>query len=170
VGLGRIGSEVARLSQSFGMRVAYTGRSGPAGGPYEWLPFDELLGRADVVSLHCPLTPETRHLIGRDELRLMRSDAYLVNTARGPVVDEEALAEALAAGVIAGAALDVFEQEPDLFPDLLELDNVVLAPHLGSATVETRKAMGMLCVSALRSVLVENRCPANAVNPEAWAS
>jgi len=170
VGLGRIGSEVARLAQSFGMRVAYTSRSGPADGPYEWLPFDELLSRADVVSLHCPLTPETRHLIGRDELRLMRSDAYLVNTTRGPVVDEEALAEALAAGVIAGAALDVFEREPEVLPGLLGLENVVLAPHLGSATVETREAMGMLCASALRSVLVENRCPANAVNPEAWIS
>jgi glyoxylate reductase len=169
VGLGRIGSEVARLAEAFGMRVAYTSRTASAGSRYEWLPFDELLSRADVVSLHCPLTPETRHLIGRDELRLMRRGAYLVNTTRGPVVDEEALAEALAAGAIAGAALDVFEREPEVLPALLALENVVLAPHLGSATVETREAMGMLCLSALRSLLVESRCPANAVNPDAFA-
>jgi glyoxylate reductase len=168
VGLGRIGMEVARLAEAFGMRVVYTSRNGPSGVAYEWLPLEELLARADVVSLHCPLTPETRHLIGRDELRAMRRDACLVNTTRGPVVDEEALAEALSAGEIAGAALDVFEREPEVHEALLGLENVVLAPHLGSATVETREAMGMLCVSALRAVLLDNRCPENAVNPEAW--
>ena len=168
VGLGRIGSEVARLADAFGMRVVYASRSGPKAVPYEWLQFDELIARADVVSLHCPLTQETRHLIGRDELRAMRPDAFLVNTTRGPVVDEAALADALASGEIAGAALDVFEREPEVYPGLLALENVVLAPHLGSATRETREAMGMLCVSALRAVLLEGRCPENALNPEVW--
>ena len=109
--------------------------------------------------------PDTRHLIGADELRSMRRDALLVNTTRGPVVDEDALVTALRAGEIAGAALDVFEHEPAVHPGLLELENVVLAPHLGSATRETREAMGMLCVEALRAVLVDGRCPENAVNP-----
>jgi lactate dehydrogenase-like 2-hydroxyacid dehydrogenase len=169
VGLGRIGAEVARLAEAFRMRVAYAGRSDPKRGvPWEHLPFDELLARADVVSLHCPLTPETYHLIGADELRSMRRDAYLVNTTRGPVVDEPALAEAVARGEIAGAALDVFEREPDVHEALLDLENVVLAPHLGSATLETREAMGLLCFSALRAGLLEGRCPDNAVNPEAW--
>ena len=171
VGLGRIGSEVARLAEAFGMRVAYTGQSGPKEGvAYEHRPFGELIQTADVVSLHCPLTPETRHLIGPAELRAMRRDAFLVNTTRGAVVDESGLVAALCAGEIAGAALDVFEREPEVHPGLFELENVVLAPHLGSATHETREAMGMLCVSALRAVLVESRCPENAVNPEAWRS
>lgn len=170
VGLGRIGAEVARLAEAFGMRVVYTSRSGQKDCPYEWLPFDELIERADVVSLHCPLTPETRHLIGRDALSRMRRDAVLVNTTRGPIVDEAALAEALVSGEIAGAALDVFEREPEVCERLLGLDKVVLAPHLGSATIETREAMGMLCVSALEAVLVEERCPENALNPEASAA
>jgi glyoxylate reductase len=170
VGLGRIGSEVARLAVAFGMQVVYTNRSGPVHAPYEWLPLPELLARADVVSLHAPLTAETRHLIGRAELQAMRPDAVLVNTTRGPVVDEAALVDALRAGEIAGAALDVYEREPQVDEGLLDLKNVVLTPHLGSATVETREAMGLLCVEALRAVLLENRCPPNAVNPEAWRS
>src|SRR5207249_1572603 len=103
---------------------------------------------------------------GPRELGLMRRDAYLVNTTRGPVVDEAALARSLERGDIAGAALDVFEREPEVTPALLELENVVLAPHLGSATAETREAMGMLCVEALVAVLLERRVPANALNPE----
>jgi glyoxylate reductase len=114
---------------------------------------DELLATADVVSLHCPLTPETRHLIDRDALRRMRPSAYLVNTARGPIVDEAALVDALAEGVIAGAALDVFEEEPEVHPGLVELDNVVLVPHLGSATVETRTAMADLAARNVVAVL-----------------
>jgi glyoxylate reductase len=168
VGLGRIGSAVAELATALGMRVAYASRSGPRDAPYAWLPLDELLAQADAVSLHVPLTPETRHLVGAAELRAMRRDAVLVNTARGPLVDEEALADALARGEIAAAALDVFEREPEVAAPLLELPNVVLSPHLGSATHETRKAMGMLCVEALTAVLLEERCPANAVNPDAW--
>jgi glyoxylate reductase len=171
VGLGRIGSEVARLADAFRMRVAYTRPSGAKeGATWPYVPFGELLATADVVTLHCPLTPETHHLIGPDELRSTRRDAVLVNTTRGPVVDETALVDALRAGEIAGAALDVFEREPEVHPGLLDLENVVLAPHLGSATEETREAMGMLCVSALAAVLLDGRCPDNALNPEAIRS
>jgi len=167
VGLGRIGSEVGRLGRELGMRVVYTAPGGSRPSPYEWLPLPELLDRSDVVSLHCPLLPETRHLIGREEIRAMRRDAFLVNTARGPIVDEDALVEGLGAGEIAGAALDVFEHEPAVHEGLLDLDNVVLTPHLGSATHETRRDMGMLCVSALKNVLLEDRVPENVVNPQA---
>jgi glyoxylate reductase len=164
VGLGRIGREVARLAEAFGMRVVHTRGS----GPYEELPLRQLLAEADVVSLHTPLTDETRHLIGPRELALMRPSAVLVNVARGPIVDEEALVEALEAGEIAGAALDVYEHEPEVTPALVELENVVLTPHLGSATVAAREAMGVLCAVALEAVLLENRLPENAVNPQAW--
>ncbi len=160
VGKGRIGAETARLAGCLGMEVVFTGRSGG-------LPLDELLARADAVSLHCPLTPETRHLIDAAALRAMRPTAVLVNTSRGPVVDEAALAAALREGVIAGAALDVYEAEPEVREELLSLENVVLAPHLGSATHEARAGMGMLCVAGLRAVLLEGRAPANALNPEA---
>jgi glyoxylate reductase len=141
VGFGRIGRAVAKLADAHGMTVLHS-------------PLDELLGDADIVSLHVALTPETHHLIGARELALMKSSAYLVNTSRGAVVDEAALARALAKRAIAGAALDVFEREPDIEKALLAMDNVILVPHLASATVEAREAMGMLCVEALRSVLV----------------
>ena len=117
----------------------------------------------DVLTLHCPLTAETRHLVDAAALARMKPTAVLVNAARGPIVDEEALARALREGVIAGAALDVFEREPEVTEALLELDNVVLVPHLGSATRATRESMGMLCVGALRAVLLEGERPANAV-------
>jgi glyoxylate reductase len=170
VGFGRIGREVARLGRLLGMSVAYTNRTGPVDTDLgEWLALDVLLAVSDIVTLHTPLTSETHHLIGRDELRAMRRETVLVNTARGALVDEAALVEALRAGEIAGAALDVFEDEPAVDPALLGLDNVVLTPHLGSATRETREAMGMLCVEALTAVLLESRCPQNAVNPEAWS-
>jgi glyoxylate reductase len=142
VGYGRIGQAVERLSVSHGMRVIHS------------LSLDELLGVADIVSLHVPLTDDTRHLIGDRELGLMKPTAYLVNTSRGPVVDEAALAGALAEGRIGGAALDVFEREPEVEAALLRLDNVVLVPHLASATHDAREAMGMLCVKALREVLL----------------
>lgn len=164
VGLGEIGGHVARLATAHGMEVVHTSRSDRPGLPYRRLPLDELLATSDVVSLHCPLSPETRHLIGPRELRLLQPHAVLVNTSRGPVVDEAALVEALRDGVIAGAALDVFEQEPLVHPGLLALENVVLVPHLGSATVAVREAMGLSCVAALRSVLLEGRLPANALN------
>jgi glyoxylate reductase len=163
VGLGRIGREVARLAEGFGMRVVHTRGS----GPYEELPLDRLFSEADVVSLHVPLTPETRHLIAAPELALMRPGAVIVNVSRGPVVDEAALVDALVEGRIAGAALDVYEREPEVSTSLLELVNVVLSPHLGSATHAAREAMGMLCADALEAVLLRDELPANAVNPEA---
>jgi glyoxylate reductase len=162
VGLGRIGVAVARLGEALGMRVAYAGRA-PKAHPYEYLTLRELLERADVVSLHVPLTAETRHLIGAEELRAMQPSAVLVNTTRGAVVDEAALAAALAAGELAGAALDVYEREPEVHEGLLGLENVVLAPHLGSATEDTRTAMGLLCLEALRAVLLRGEIPKNAV-------
>jgi glyoxylate reductase len=154
VGYGAIGRATAARARAFGMEIAYTQRreAEDAGGA-TYLPLDELLAGADVVSLHCPLTPETRHLVDREALARMRSSAYLVNTARGPIVDEAALAEALAAGTIAGAGLDVYEEEPAVHPGLLGLDNVVLLPHLGSATTETRLAMAELAVRNAVAVL-----------------
>jgi glyoxylate reductase len=154
VGPGRIGRETARLAEAFGARAAFAGRDDL---------LEELLTTADVVSLHCPLTPETHHLIDEKALAAMKSSAVLVNTARGPIVDEQALVRALTGGVIAGAALDVFEFEPRVSEELLSLDQVVLTPHIGSGTRATREAMGMLAVEALRSVLISNRRPPNAV-------
>ncbi len=156
VGLGRIGSAVARRAAAFGMRVAYAtlpGAPPAATSGFAALGFDELLASSDVVSLHVPLTPETRGLIDRTALARMRRSAYLVNTSRGPVVDEEGLAWALREGLIAGAALDVFEREPLVHPDLVGIENVLLAPHLGSATIETRTAMADLAVSNVLAVL-----------------
>ena len=158
VGLGRIGSEVARLASGLGMDVVYTARS-PRDAPYPRLLLGELLSRADAVTLHVPLTAETRGLVGAGELGRMGRATVLVHTARGPVVDEAALVEALRAGQIAGAALDVFEDEPAVHPGLVELENVVLTPHLASATHEAREAMGRLCVEALAAVLLEGRTP-----------
>ena len=170
VGLGRIGAEVARLATAFEMHVIYANRAGAReGAPYEAVSLEELLARADVVSLHCPLTPQTSHLIGAAELRSMKADAVLVNTSRGAVVDEDALVHALRERLIAGAALDVFEHEPSVHEGLLELENVVLTPHLGSGTADIREAMGELCFEALSAVLIDRRCPANALNPEAMA-
>jgi glyoxylate reductase len=158
VGLGGIGRRVAERAGAFGMDIAYHSRR-PAPAEVvaeleaERLPLEQLLARADVVSLHCPLTPETRHLIGAPELAAMKASAVLVNAARGPVVDERALAAALAAGEIAAAGLDVYEHEPQVEPALLALENVVLSPHLGSATVETRTAMAELAARNAISVL-----------------
>jgi glyoxylate reductase len=151
--LGAIGQATARRARAFGMRIAYTSRRRVEGADAEYLPLDDLLASADVVSLHCPLTPETHHLIDASRLSQMRSTAYLVNTARGPVVDEAALVDALRAGTIAGAGLDVFENEPEVHPGLLELENAVLIPHLGSATVETRTAMAELAARNAIAVL-----------------
>ena len=154
VGPGRIGRETARLAEAFGAHAVFAGRNDP---------LEELLASADVVSLHCPLTPETHHLIDERALTAMRNSAVLVNTARGPIVDERALVHALTDGIIAGAALDVFEFEPSVSEGLLSLGQVVLTPHIGSGTSTTREAMGMLAVEALRSVLIFNRHPQNAV-------
>ena len=154
VGPGRIGRRVAELATAHGARPTSAGRGD------DLLP---LLEVADVVTVHCPLTPETRHLIDAAALGAMKPTAVLVNTARGQVIDEAALVAALEAGTIAGAALDVFEHEPAVSEELLVMENVVLTPHIASATRETRLAMGMLVVSALRAVLLEGRTPPNAV-------
>jgi glyoxylate reductase len=131
-------------------------------------PLEELLRKSDFVSLHVPLAADTRHLIGRRELSLMKPSAYLINTARGPVVDEQALLEALQAGKIAGAALDVYENEPALAPGLTDLDNVVLLPHVGSATLETRTRMAAMAVQNLIAGLSGQK-PSNVVNPEVFS-
>lgn len=158
VGLGQIGRAVALRARAFGMHIVYSGRTRAEAAvetelEAEYRPLPELLGDADVVSLHCPLTSRTHHLIGPAELATMRRDAFLLNTARGPVVDEGALAEALESGEIAGAGLDVFENEPAVEPRLLELENVALIPHLGSATTETRTAMAVLAARNTAAVL-----------------
>ncbi len=154
VGSGRIGRAVAQRAGAFGMRVAFASRS--AGRELDGHPvvsLDELLVAADVVSLHVPLSEETRHLIDRRALARMRRSAYLINTARGPVVDEDALVWALSEHLIAGAALDVYEREPIVHQGLLAFENVVLAPHLGSATRETRLAMADLAARNVAAVL-----------------
>ncbi len=129
--------------------------------------FDVLLAEADFVSVHVALTPETHHLFGAEQFRLMKPSAVLVNTARGPVVDEEALVAALREGELFAAGLDVFEREPEVHPGLLELDNAVVVPHLGSATVETREAMGLLAAENLIAAL-EGKRPPTLINPEVW--
>ena len=164
LGLGRIGQAVARRAVPFGMSIAYVpsprAAKQPGGAPrkfegFEATPmgFDELIATSDVVSIHVPLNDGTRHLIDQRALARMKRSAYLVNVSRGPVVDEEALAWALREGVISGAALDVFEHEPTVHPDLLTLENVMLVPHLGSATRETRTAMAGLAVRNCMNVL-----------------
>jgi glyoxylate reductase len=162
VGWGRVGRAVARRAEAFGMEVLHTSRR--SSGEPEEVSLDELIERADVVSLHVPLTDDTRHLIDTARLRQMKPTSVLVNTARGPVVDEAALAEALHAGTIFGAGLDVFEEEPLVHPRLLDAPRVVLLPHVGSATVATRTAMARLAASSVVAVLAGER-PANVVTP-----
>jgi glyoxylate reductase len=154
IGMGRIGKAMARRAAGFGMKRLYHSRTRLA--PFEerelgvsWQPLETLLREADFVTLHVPLTPHTRHLIGSRELEIMKDSAYLINTARGPVVDEAALVAALRQGRIRGAGLDVYEGEPELSPGLAGLENVVLLPHLGSATVETRTRMGLMAAENL---------------------
>ena len=151
IGYGRIGKAVAARAEPFGMRVAYVARNDDRSPGA--MPVDRLLSTSDVVSIHVPLTPETRHLIDQPALARMKRSAYLINVSRGPVVDEAALVWALKNHLIAGAALDVYEEEPRVHPDLLPLENVLLAPHLGSATTETRTGMADLAVSNVLAVL-----------------
>jgi len=153
IGVGRIGRAVAMRAPAFGMRVVYASRR-PIDVPHaEATSIDRVLNTSDVVSLHVPLTEETRHLIDKRAIARMKRSAYLINTSRGPVVDEEALAWALKQHLLAGAALDVYEQEPRVHPDLLTLDNVLLLPHIASATTETRTAMADLAVGNALAVL-----------------
>jgi len=153
IGVGRIGRAVAARAGAFGMRVAYTSRRAMDFPDAEPMSLDKLLVTSDVVSLHVPLTPETTHLIDKKALARMKRSAYLINTARGPVIDEEALAWALQHHLLAGAALDVYEKEPAIHKDLFGLDNVLLAPHIGSATTETRTAMADLAAENVIAVL-----------------
>jgi glyoxylate reductase len=170
IGMGRIGRAVVRRAAGFDMRMLYHKRN-PLDREEERLlrvqyaDLKTLLQEADFVSLHTPLTPQTRHIIGPRELAWMKTDAFLINTARGAVVDEQALLEALADGRIAGAGLDVYENEPALTPGLERLDNVVLLPHVGSATVETRHRMAAMAVDNLLAAL-QGRIPPNCLNCE----
>src|SRR5919107_8702 len=171
VGLGRIGRAVARRAAGFGMPVRYTARhrlpaAEEAALGVAWRKLDELLAEADFVSIHTGLSPATRRLIGPARLARMKPTAVLVNTARGPIVDEAALAAALRDGQLGAAGLDVFEREPEVHPDLLGLDNVTIVPHLGTATFETRVAMGMTAAANLLAALGGRR-PPNLLNPDA---
>jgi len=153
VGFGRIAGAVARKAGAFGMRVAYASRRQVNGSASEFMSLDRLLNTSDVLSLHVPLTTETHHLIDKRAFARMKRSAYLINTSRGPVIDEAALAWALEQRLIAGAALDVYEHEPAIHPDLLHLENVLLVPHLGSGTTETRTAMADLAAENVVAVL-----------------
>ncbi|HKY73120.1 MAG TPA: D-glycerate dehydrogenase [Nitrospira sp.] len=157
IGMGRIGQAVARRAAGFGMKVLYHSRrpigSGGKAAAWEARELSALLAQSDFVTLHVPLTPETRHLIGAAELAQMRRTAMLINTARGPIVDEAALVAALTDRTIAGAGLDVYEDEPRLHPGLASLPQVVLLPHLGSATMAARVEMGLVCVNNIEAVL-----------------
>jgi glyoxylate reductase len=164
VGMGQIGAAVARRARAFGMSIAYTKRTPLDAATHKELDakhveLDELLATSDVVSLHCPYSPETHHFMNAIQLAKMKSSAYLINTARGPVVDEAALADALQRNVIAGAGLDVFEKEPVVHEGLLGLENAVLIPHLGSATVETRAAMADLAATNALAILGGKTAP-----------
>lgn len=172
-GGGRIGRAVARRAHGFSMRTLYWApRRIPGAEEHElrlsYVALDRLLADSDFVSVHAPLKPETHHLIGPRELRLMKPSAFLVNTARGPIVDEQALVETLSKGRIAGAALDVFEREPQVQKALLAMPNVVLTPHIGSAVAELRETMANVVVDNIAAVL-EVRRPPNCWNPEIYA-
>ena len=169
LGMGRIGQAVARRGLGFSMRVLYHD-AGPVSTDFEaqFVTKEQLLRESDFVSLHIPLSDETRHFIGEAELRTMKPTAVLVNTSRGPVVDEAALARALGEKWIAAAGIDVFEREPVVHPDLLKCVNAVLAPHVASASVATRTRMSMMAAENAVAA-VEGRRPPNLLNPEVWS-
>lgn len=173
IGFGRIGQAVAKRALGFDMKVLYYDT---LHAPVEveqkynatFKPLDELLKESDYISIHVPLVKETYHLISDREFSLMKPTAYLINTSRGPVVDEKALVRALKEKKIAGAALDVFENEPEVEPELIDMPNTVLVPHIGSATVETRTKMALMAAENIIAVLVYNKIPPNIVNPEIY--
>jgi glyoxylate reductase len=172
VGFGRIGQAVARRARGFGMRVLYYSRTRAAADlehelGARYLGLEDLLRQADFLSLHTSLSAETHHLVNAERLALMKPTAVLVNTSRGPVVDEQALARALSQGRIFAAGIDVFEREPEVHPELLACANAVIVPHLGSATVQTRAAMANLAADNLLAGL-EGELPPAALNPEVW--
>jgi len=164
VGMGQIGIATARRAKAFGMNIAYTRRTPLEDHVIEeldakFMTMDELIESSDVLSLHCPYSPATHHLMSENQFARMKKTAFLINTARGPIVDEAALVAALKSGEIAGAGLDVFENEPVVHPGLLELDNAVLIPHLGSATVETRAAMADIAATNALAILAGAQAP-----------
>lgn len=164
LGMGRIGEAVARRAEAFGMNVLYHTRSGVKKHlPYPHVSFETLVKESDVLSLHCPLTSETRHLIGKKELAMMKKTAVIINTARGPVINELELAQALAANKIFYAGCDVFEEEPIVNTELLKCRNAVLLPHIGSGTVETRNEMAEMTVNSIIQAL-DGQKPEFAVN------
>ncbi len=170
IGMGRIGKAVARRAGGFNMRIVYHNRQRLDSREEqdinaEYADMQTLLASADFISVHVPLSAETRHLIGKKELSMMKRTAFLINTSRGPVVDETALVDALREKVIAGAGLDVYENEPAIAPGLDKLENVVLLPHVGSATLETRTKMAVMAAENLIAGL-SGRTPPNLVNPE----
>lgn len=173
VGLGRIGTMVARRAKGFNMKIIYNKKTRDEETEkqlgVEYRELDQLLSESDYVTLHVPLTPETTHLINKDTLYKMKPTAYLINTARGPVVDEHALADALRAGKIAGAALDVHENEPSMNPELMQMENAILTPHIASATVEIREKMTEQAVDSILKVLSGEK-PEDLVfvNKEVW--
>jgi glyoxylate reductase len=172
IGLGRIGSAVAKRALGFNMGIVYHDIRKIEAGLVDllrakFLSLRELLAQSDFVTLHVPLNPETTHLIGREEFRAMKKTAFLINASRGPVVDERALVEALQLGIIGGAGLDVFENEPRVSPELLKMENVLLVPHIGSATSATREKMSLVAVNNILAVL-RGEIPPNILNPEIY--
>jgi D-3-phosphoglycerate dehydrogenase len=170
IGAGRIGQATARRAAGFNMKVIYTARTPKtefeAATGASYVSLDDLLKSADFISIHVPLTAQTHHLIGQRELRLMKKSAVIINTARGPVIDEKALAEALREDLIWGAGLDVYEREPQVTEELLSLSNVVLTPHLGSSTFETREKMGLMAADNILKA-IHGEVPPQCLNPEA---
>jgi glyoxylate reductase len=172
VGMGRIGAMVARRAKGFQMKVLYFNRSrdekAEAELGVEYADMEKLLAESDFISLNVPLTDETRHMINHDTIAKMKKGVILVNTARGPVIYEQALVDALREGHIGGAGLDVFENEPNINPELVAMENVILTPHIASATFEARERMGELAVVAINDVF-EGKMPGNIVNKDVWA-
>ncbi len=173
IGLGRIGTMVARRAKGFGMRVLYNKRSRDEEAEkelgVEFSELDKLLAESDFITLHVPLTDETRHMINKSAFEKMKKGAFLVNTARGSVIDEHDLVDALRSGILGGAALDVFDNEPNVNPELINMENVILTPHIASATWEAREKMGQQAVEAILKVLAGEK-PENLVNENVWDS
>jgi glyoxylate reductase len=173
IGLGRIGTMVARKAQGFDIEVIYNKRSPDEEAEKElgihFTSLDELFARADFITLHVPLTDETRHMINRDTLNKMKRGVYIVNTARGAIIFERELVDAIRDGHVAGAALDVFDNEPNINPELIAMENVILTPHIASATHEARNKMGDQAVSAILNTF-NNQKPENMVNEDVWDS
>jgi glyoxylate reductase len=172
IGMGRIGQAMARRARGFEMNILYSNRNRvPVGVERElgadYVSVEELLEQSDFVSLHCPLTPDTHHLLDKAAFARMKKGSILINTARGPVVDEAAMVNALKSGHLFGAGLDVFEEEPTIHPELFEMENVVMLPHIGTASIESREEMVKLLVTGIQAVLKRQR-PKNIVNPDVF--